>query len=1481
MAFKMRLGNCSFKFILMAGVVLAFLLCLSISPGSVFAAEETAVETVTPPPADTPPELPPKPLEANIPNEPMTPQLANNVPDQMTPAPSEPLPPSGNDMVQQGNGIPLTEEAISAAVANAIADPLPLPPEANPGGIPDYFGTTPNYANSPLPETTEISSVIGPRPGTLIKGSGPAVYVTDSNNGIYLKRWIDSPATFEYWGYFWQDIIPITDSEVASYVNGPAVTSVSSRPNGQLITANGQVYFLEGGLKRYISSPLSFNSNGFRWDRVKTISQTELSSYADGSIIQPRPGTLIKGSGPAVYATDYLAGVSYKRWIDSPATLEKWGFYWTDINQLTDAQITSFVNGQQITSSDVYRPNGQLIRYSQGVAFIEGGEKRWIGSPTAFTSNGFRWDRVQQVALAEINKYPQMTLIDITTGTGLRKFIDSLPGLGSENANNLGQYIPVAIADETTYPGSEYYEIALVEYSEQMHSDLPATRLRGYVQIETLENASVSNHVALLYPDGSPILDILGSQVYAVDNPHYMGPIIISQRDLPTRIKFTNYLPTGAGGDLFLPVDTTVMGAGMGPLNVVDHIMVMDAGTGYTTAVINITGGGGTGAQAEAVIVGGSISEITLTNSGIGYVSAPTVTVDGDGASAMAEAMLMPENYTENRATLHLHGNNSVWISDGTPHQWITPANETTGYPEGVSVVDVPDMATPEDGSMTFYYTNAQSARLMFYHDHSYGITRLNVYAGEAAPYLVTDLVEADLINGTNFTGVNPQNLRVLPDLGIPLVIQDKTFVDPTTIWNQDPTWNWGTGQRDPNTGEIVEAVEGDLWYPHVYMPNQNPWSESGMNDMGRWHYAPWFWPPATDLTYPPIPNPYYDPINAPWEPPYIPATPNPSSPAEAFLDTPVVNGTVYPYLSVDPKAYRFRILNASDDRFLNLQIYVADSSTVTADGRINTEVKMVPAIPTVGFPDTWPTDSRDGGVPDPATSGPSFIQVANEGGFLPAPVVLENTPVNWNMDPTNFDMGIVNQGTLILGTAERADVIVDFSQFAGKTLILYNDAPAPFPAIDARYDYYTDNPNLTDIGGTSSTLAGFGPNTRTIMQIRVKNTTPAIPYNIANLNSVFAKTASKNGVFEVSQDDIIIPQAAYNSAYNASFTTDYAKIWETSKTFTTLAGDTITIPFQPKAIQDEMGEAFDTDYGRMSAMLGLELPATSAGAQNFVLYPFLSPPVEIVAGTVYGTPIGALDDGTQIWKITHNGVDTHTIHTHLYNAQLINRVAWDGALRPPDPNELGWKETFRVNPLQDTIIAFRPIVPTDILPFEVPNSVRLIDPTMPEGVTLKTPLGGFKDPTGQPVEVINHYVNYGWEYVYHCHLLAHEEMDMMHTVAIAVTPADPSNLDATLGAGVVLTWTDNSINESGFEIQRAESIDFLTNPVTFEAAQNMEIYTDNSVVPLTEYWYRVRSINTVGDTFDYTDPNINEGASFPTTTKRSDWSDPINITTA
>jgi FtsP/CotA-like multicopper oxidase with cupredoxin domain len=1178
--------------------------------------------------------------------------------------------------------------------------------------------------------------------------------------------------------------------------------------------------------------------------------------------------------------------------------------------------------------------------------------------------------------------YSPAPTVDPVSGTvtgGIRKFIDKLPQLGSAGANALGQYIPVAVADTTTSSGSDYYEIALVEYEEQMHSDLPKTRLRGYVQLSTA--VVPGDRVALTNPDGTPIMMPDGvTQAVAVDNPHYLGPSIVSTSNRPTRIKFYNLLPTGAGGDLFIPVDETVMGSGEGPV--------------------------------------------------------PGV------------------NYTQNRATVHLHGNNTVWISDGTPYQWITPANESTPYPEGVSVYNVPDMPDPGSGAETFFYTNAQSARLMFYHDHAVGITRLNVYAGEAAGYIIQDEVEKDLINGTNNTGVNPGLDQVLPDIGIPLVIQDRTFVDANTVLKTDPTWAWGTGAVDPVTGYPAPKT-GDLWYPHVYMPAQNPWDPTGVNAFGRWMYGPWFYPPTANVEFGPVPNEYYQPDPnlpnyAPWEPPMRPGTPNPSMPGEAFMDTSVVNGTAYPYLEVEPTAYRFRILNAANDRFFNLQLYEADPNVVTADGRTNTEVKMISAAGTPGLPADWAP-----GVPDPTMKGPDLIQVGTEGGFLPKPVVIPSQPLTWNLNATTFNFGVVDQKSLLLGCAERADVIVDFSAYAGKTLILYNDAPAAFPAYVPQYDYYTGAPDQTANGGAPTTLAGYGPNTRSIMQIRVggggsnvslasvnvtaggsgytepminfvnavSDTTgtgaaaqatgvvdrivlnsmvsgyttaptvtiapptgggtqakataivtngfvtgitltnggsgyttapmvaidppdggtpalakatlavtnidlinvgsgytsapiivitdqtgtgggagavailapaaPSTPYDVATLETVWAKgitPSAKRGVFEVSQAPIIIPQAAYNSAYGYSGVgadtlpsapvDTFVQIFEYAKTFqpideTGALQAPVTLPIQPKAMHDEMGGVYDTMYGRMSGILGLEIPATTSRIAQFLPYGYASPPVDIIKDTdMLTTPMGTLKDGTQIWKITHNGVDTHPIHVHLFTAQLINRVAWDGIMMGVDDNELGWKETFRVNPLEQIIIALRPIAPTPAeVPFEVPNSRRLIDPSLPEGAVLNAPApAGWFDPAGTAIpQILNHYVNLGWEYVYHCHILAHEEMDMMHVVSFAVPPKAPFNLAVTmLGNKAKLTWTDNSITETGFTIQRATNAGFTTNLVTYTVGANTTTFQDpNQLAKKTTYYYRIIATNTVGDAMT---------PGFPTITANSAPSNVVTI---
>ena len=1117
-------------------------------------------------------------------------------------------------------------------------------------------------------------------------------------------------------------------------------------------------------------------------------------------------------------------------------------------------------------------------------------------------------------------------------GTGMRKFMDTLPGLTSAGANNLLQYLPLAVSDTTTYPGSDYYEIAVVQYSEKLHTDLPPTTLRGYVQIST--TVVPGAHIQLFYPDGvTPILDNKGAPVYAVDKPQYLGPVILARsydptkpagvagNGQPTRIKFDNYLPTGVAGDLYIPVDTSAMGAGMGPTGEVTGISILTGGAGYTSVPTVTISGGTTGvnATAAATILNGVVNSLHITNPGTLYTSAPTVVISGGGATTDATASLSwigaaPAAYTENRATLHLHGGVTPWISDGTPDQWTTPATEGSPYPEGVSTVNVPDMPDPGPGSMTFFYTNEQSARLMFYHDHAYGITRLNVYGGEAAGYVLQDAtVQAMVANGT-----------LPPDSNmIPLVIQDKTFVpDPVQLANEDPTW--------PTVGGGM----GNFWFPHVYMPNQNPFDMAGVNAMGRWDYGPWFWPPYTGLINGTVPNPLS--ATTPTEGPVNPGTPNPSMVPEGFMDTPLVNGTAYPVLNVNPAAYRFQILNAANDRMWNLQLYqtspivskltltspgsgYTDAPTVTITSATGdpgqgatalatvdtdplsatfgqviglemwtvgsgyiatptvtiappttlggttatatatvysapTEVGMVPFTSSQNaisaFPSTWYTagnpftmDDRVGGVPDPTKRGPAFVQIASEGGIMPNPVVVKNQPVNYVYNRRDIVVLNVAQKALMLGPAERADVVVDFSNFAGKTLILYNDSPAPMPAADPRNDYFTGSPDWTSQGGAPSTLPGYGPNTRTIMKIVVaagaSSTAPVDDVNAASLAGL--KTALP-AAFAASQPAPVVPEAAYNAAYGVSYTNTYARISDSTMTYTPAgAAAPITLDMQPKAIQ----ELFEVNYGRMNATLGVEIPNSNATIQTTIPLGYIDPATELLKAYDGSQPIGTLSDGTQIWRITHNGVDTHALHFHLFNVQVINRVGWDGAIRPPDANEIGWKDTVRMSPLEDIVVALRPILP--IVPFAVPNSIRALDVTNPIGSTM----GYFGvDPSGNPITVVNQLINFGWEYVWHCHLLGHEENDMMRPMMLAVPPSAPTTLTSTPAGGPIrniLSWANTANNATTFVIQRATDSGFTTGLTTFDSGGNLSTYTDTAIVAGTPYFYRVAASNVVG----------------------------------
>ncbi len=562
----------------------------------------------------------------------------------------------------------------------------------------------------------------------------------------------------------------------------------------------------------------------------------------------------------------------------------------------------------------------------------------------------------------------------------------------------------------------------------------------------------------------------------------------------------------------------------------------------------------------------------------------------------------------QNAAATHLHGGFIPWISDGGPFDWWLP--DGTHGPSFFNNVLNP-AAVP--GEAEYYYGNDQSARLMWYHDHAHDLTRINAYAGIATGYVVYDDYETIELAARGLPGpLDPRTIY--------LIFQDKIFVRPN-IAQVDPSW--------PTI--MPNSRPGDLWYAHVYDPN-------------RWTVGP-----------------------TPDGPP-----PDPSVIAEFFGDTSLVNGTAYPYMEVEQRQYRFRLLNACNARFLNPKLFYAKSNS---DASVLSKEE------------------------NPSAPGPAIIQIGNEAGFLPYPAML-NGP---------------GQLRLLLGSAERADFIVDFRNVpVGARLILANNAPAPYPAGDALNDYSPTNFQ------TPSSKLGYGPNSRTLLQIRVKARSGPADQPIS-LPATFTPTEP----FIVDQTPGV-PIIVTESAGFASITVNQYP-----------AGIKTQATVNAKYRYLTLNEGFDT-RGRLIQTIGTNAPSPNADGGGYGL-DLMDPATEIINKGDY-----------EIWEFINLTGDTHPIHIHLVNAQILNRQPFDvagfagtplytGPAIAPDINELGWKETFRMNPGQ--VIRFIAKFDLPTVPFTIPGSTRT-------GVTV----------SGKKAH----------EYVYHCHILEHEEHDMMRPLVVA-----------------------------------------------------------------------------------------------------------------
>jgi hypothetical protein len=170
-----------------------------------------------------------------------------------------------------------------------------------------------------------------------------------------------------------------------------------------------------------------------------------------------------------------------------------------------------------------------------------------------------------------------------------------------------------------------------------------------------------------------------------------------------------------------------------------------------------------------------------------------------------------------------------------------------------------------------------------------------------------------------------------------------------------------------------------------------------------------------------------------------------------------------------------------------------------------------------------------------------------------------------------------------------------------------------------------------------------------------------------------------------------------------------------------------------------------------------------------------------------------------------------------------------------------------------------------------------MLNPMMPED---SPAMFNNVDIQGNPTApILNRLVNFGWEYVYHCHILSHEEMDMMRPVSVALPPVKPDGLTATItttgSLGVSLSWNDNSIAETSYVIQRMTGtagtwadIGTIVSPLDQVNTRGVLTFADTTAQFNTAYQYRILALNTVG-----------YGGAFPAKTVQS-MSDPLPVTT-
>jgi spore coat protein A len=335
-------------------------------------------------------------------------------------------------------------------------------------------------------------------------------------------------------------------------------------------------------------------------------------------------------------------------------------------------------------------------------------------------------------------------------------------------------------------------------------------------------------------------------------------------------------------------------------------------------------------------------------------------------------------------------------------------------------------------------------------------------------------------------------------------------------------------------------------------------------------------------------------------------------------------------------------------------------------------------------------------GVPLPGTNvigpGPTIWQIGCEGGYLAGPVGHNNM---MPADTVNFT------GNLFVICAERPDIVIDFSGMAGKEYILYNDLSGPYPGGDPINDHYAGNP-------ASPAAVGTSPDTRNILKIVVGAaiTTPTPAADPVAIAAALEAVPRLDVEAFLAAPVTYANQPAYLAAGKPPLTLNPGVVVNKVRNLT-------------------LNENFD-EWGRLRQLVGTT--TVRPGGTGFGRL-YLDPTTEI-----------STQGQIEVWNIFNLTADSHPMHFHAVNVQILKRQPFrvvagrflaSGVAHGPELDEMGYKETCKMNPGEVITVVFKVQLP--VVPFTVPASNR----------------------TGNN------------EFVWHCHILEHEEHDMMRPFVI------------------------------------------------------------------------------------------------------------------